>query len=75
MTGGNTFPWSHPFVVSAALIFAGASFVLYNVEKHATKPILPLDLFLKFPLGNLVLTGFLFSMVNYTVCSWSLTHL
>lgn len=49
-----------------------ASMVIFTtlfirVEKDAEKPILPLDLLFKLPTRNILVAGFLFSTINYTV--------
>ena len=65
-SGGNVFPWTHPLIIASAVSFAVLCAVFVKVESKAIKPILPLSVF-GFPTRNLILTGFLFSMINYTV--------
>jgi hypothetical protein len=65
-SGGNILPWAHPLILSSALCFVLFSIVFVRTERNANKPILPLEIFL-FPIVNLVLTGFFFSMINHMV--------
>src|SRR4051812_9688229 len=66
-TGGNVYPWNHPFVILAGMLFVVFASLFIHVEGRVKKPVLPLYLLLNFPTRNIMLTGFLGSMVNYIV--------
>ena len=66
-TGGNLYPWSHPLVIFAGLCFAISLGLLTRIESRAVTPMLPLVIFHKFPIRNLIFTSLLFSMINYLV--------
>lgn len=65
-TAGNVLPWTNPFILLASVLFPCAVYLLALTELHAMRPILPLML-TKFPFRNIMINGFLLSMINYTV--------
>ena len=74
-TGGNIYPWTHPLVLLAGIctIIFAATFC-YN-ESKVEKAVLPLYLLFEFPVRNIMFTGFLSSMINYTVSEHSELHI
>ncbi|QQK46894.1 Major facilitator superfamily domain, general substrate transporter [Penicillium digitatum] len=66
-TGGNILPWSHPMVMIFGLSLIVSTGIFMMVEKRAKSPILPLHLFTSSPTRSLMVTGFMFSMINYIV--------
>jgi len=67
VSGGNSLPWTNPLVVGAGICFVVFSTLFIHTERQAVKPVLPLNLLSKFPTRNLIVTGFLFSVINQTV--------
>ncbi|RDW63728.1 hypothetical protein BP6252_11273 [Coleophoma cylindrospora] len=60
-------PWSNKFAILSATSMAIFTTLFLRVEKKAKKPILPLDLLFKFPTRNILVAGFLFSVINYMI--------
>ncbi|PSN61848.1 MFS general substrate transporter [Corynespora cassiicola Philippines] len=56
--GGNVYPWKHPLVISSLVIAAIAGTVLVQVERKATRPVMPLAMLSSKPRGNLVFNNF-----------------
>ncbi|CZT23860.1 uncharacterized protein RCC_09575 [Ramularia collo-cygni] len=64
--GGNTFPWTHPTVISTGVTFAIAGFILWRHEMAVEMPVLHVQLICKSPIWNFLLAGFLLNMINHT---------
>lgn len=56
--GGNVFPWKHPLVISALVLFGIFSALLLRVEKTASRPVMPLRLLTSRPNANLIFSNF-----------------
>jgi hypothetical protein len=67
VSGGNSLPWTSPIVVAAGICFLVFSALFIRTEQRVLKPVLPLNLLFKFPTRNLIVTGFLYSVINQTV--------
>lgn len=65
--GGNIYPWRHPIIISSGTSFLVFLGLLIRVESKATRPVMPLAVFHKFPMRNLILTAFFFAIINYMV--------
>ncbi|KAL2070720.1 hypothetical protein VTL71DRAFT_13746 [Oculimacula yallundae] len=65
-TGGNIVPWTHLLVILADISFTGFATLFFVVERNALKPVLPLDLLFRLPTRNIIISGFLSSLINYT---------
>ncbi|TAQ91579.1 hypothetical protein B7494_g51 [Chlorociboria aeruginascens] len=65
--GGNVFPWSHPIVITALVIF-GVGFPLFIfVESRVPLPIMPLKLVLRNPQAGLILSNSIAAIVTNAV--------
>jgi hypothetical protein len=60
--GGNVLPWSHPIIVVALLVSLISGVILILAERHAGKPIMPLEFLSSSPRGNIVFSNFFASM-------------
>lgn len=65
--GGNIFPWTHPLVLSAIVLFVIASIFVFLVERRATNPILPIRFLNKMPNSNLMWSNLLATVVSSTI--------
>jgi MFS family permease len=65
--GGNIFPWDHPIVILAFVLFGVLGGILVVVETHAEKPVLPLHMLYNVPRGNLVISNFLACITMNTI--------
>jgi predicted MFS family arabinose efflux permease len=61
--GGNIFNWTHPVVISSLTMAFVTAVMLFDVEKKATRPILPLDMIMRAPRANLIFSNF-FAMIG-----------
>ncbi|KXG54680.1 Major facilitator superfamily domain, general substrate transporter [Penicillium griseofulvum] len=66
-TGGNILPWGHPMVITLGLSLIASAGFFIMLEKKAKTPILPLQLFTSSPTRSLMVTGFMFSLINYMI--------
>jgi MFS family permease len=65
--GGNIFPWTHPLVLSAVVLFVVASIFVVLVERRAVNPILPIKLLSNAPNSNLMWSNLLATIVTSTI--------
>lgn len=61
--GGNVYSWTHPIVLSSLTLAFVTGALLLNVEKHAKRPILPLEMIMKAPRANIMFSNF-FTMIG-----------
>lgn len=64
--GGDSYPWTHPAVLSAGVAFLVSTVILLQLESRAEKPLLHVRLLCSFPVRNILVVGFLLNMINYT---------
>lgn len=56
--GGNVYPWSHPIVITALVVFAIALPIFLHVESRAKRPAMPLEFLHKTPRSNMIFSNF-----------------
>lgn len=66
-TGGNIVPWSHPTVITFGISLMASMGLFIMIEKKTKSPVLPLQLFTTSPTRSLMVTGFMFSLINYLI--------
>jgi hypothetical protein len=52
--GGNHYSWTHPIVIGSLLVSGLTGLILFQIEKNAIRPILPLELVTEAPRSNLL---------------------
>jgi hypothetical protein len=61
--GGNIYSWTHPVVISSLTLAFVTGAILFDVEKKAKRPILPLGMIMSAPRANLMFSNF-FAMIG-----------
>lgn len=61
--GGNVYPWSHPIVITALIIFGVGAPLFIWVESTVELPIMPLKLIRHNPRAGLIFANFLASVI------------
>ena len=56
--GGNVLPWKHPFIISSLVLCIVAAAALFQVERRAKRPVMPLPLLTSIPKANLLWSNF-----------------
>ncbi|KAM3466069.1 hypothetical protein NHJ6243_001146 [Beauveria neobassiana] len=65
--GGNILPWSHPFVITALMLFTVAFPAFLLTESRAAKPIMPLKFVTVRPHANLILSNCLGALISNAI--------
>ncbi|KAL7804641.1 MFS general substrate transporter [Trichoderma aethiopicum] len=65
--GGNIYPWSHPFVITALSISAISFPTFLYIESLVPMPIMPLHLILKSPRANLLVSNFIAALLSNSI--------
>ena len=61
--GGNVLPWTHPLIISSLVLCVVAGAALFQVERRAKRPVMPLPLLISVPKANLLWSNF-FSQIG-----------
>ncbi|KAI5291541.1 hypothetical protein KEM54_003851 [Ascosphaera aggregata] len=65
--GGNVYPWGHPMVIGAFMVFFAVVPLFLYVESKAKRPAMPLDFLHIAPRSNIIFSNFFSMLAIHTV--------